>query len=163
VPVKRFRKSISILRRCEQKFAAYFFGPPCVRQVRQRATHTTLAVAFNVWNVCAVEGVRTALWTLVVILTLVRRLDQCTGVAARRRRLWVVVRPTQTYTHAVIPSTFNWLRVSFSFLTDRLRLLFNPLVKASCVSRITNYQLKGIRNCPVNDNHRLPNWRLSAI
>ena len=125
VPLKRFRKSISILRRCGQKFAAYFFWPTLCEtsSLSQRATHATLAVALYVWNICAVEGVCTALWTLVVILTFVPRLYQCTGVAAGRRRLWIVVRPTQTYTRAVIPSTFNWLRASFSFLTDRLSYL----------------------------------------
>jgi len=39
---------------------------------------------------------------------------------------------------------------------------FNQSVKASFVSRVTNYHLKKAsnRNCPVNGNHRLPNWRL---
>jgi len=45
--------------------------------------------------------------------------------------------------HSYLKMVVIGLRASFSFLTDRLSYFFNPLVKASCVSRITNYQLKG--------------------
>ena len=49
------------------------------------------------------------------------------------------------------------IKGEFLVLNRSVKLPFNQSVKASYVSRVTNCQLKASnRNCPVNDNHRLP-------
>jgi len=74
----------------------------------------------------------------------------------------------QTDRHRQTDEQMGWvgtaLRASFSFLTDRLSyLLINQLRQVAFPVSITISQKASNRNCPVNDNHRLHNWRSSAI